>query len=94
MGGIELEISYWELEIRDMKSYNLEISIDSMTTQHLLGGLAQSYRNIPASAPISVGANIRVAIIGILRQLEEQGVDVHKPRSPFKSYARLVNYTN
>lgn len=75
-----------------MKSFGINIKISHTTVGHLLGGLASSYRNIPASAPESVSRHLKHAIIDILAQLELQGEDVLQPRSPFRSYAKLVKF--
>lgn len=80
------------LEIRKMEKIDLHITIDKTTANHLLGGLAKQYRSIPTTAPSSVNTNIRITINEILSQLESQGVDILKPRSPFKPYVQLVNY--
>lgn len=76
------------------KTYQIKINIDTITTCHLLGGMAQAYRSIPASAPSSVSLSIRIAIYDILKQIENQGADLLNPRSPFKSYVKLINYNN
>jgi hypothetical protein len=75
-----------------MKEYNLKITAGYIPVTHLLGGLAQSYRQLPASAPGDVAFELKYMIINILEQLQEQGADVLKPRSPFASYARLVGF--
>jgi hypothetical protein len=72
--------------------YDIEIRIDTIIAGHLLGGLAQSYRLMPGSAPSSVAFNIKMTMIEILEQLEKQGVSILQPRSAFRSYAKLVNY--
>jgi hypothetical protein len=77
----------------EMKNkYDINIALDTTTVDHLLGGLAASYRVIPPSAPESVSKNIKYAIIDILTQLELQGVDVTLARSPFHSYTKLVRF--
>lgn len=74
------------------KEYKINFTANAITLGHVLGGLATSYRNMPASAPEEVSYNLRYLIINILDQLMEKGVDVIKPRSPFYSYSKLVNF--
>lgn len=72
--------------------FNINITIDKVTASHILGGLAQSWRQIPASAPASVASNLKFLAVEILNQLENQGVGVTSQRSGFRSYVNLFRY--
>jgi hypothetical protein len=72
--------------------FDLNIRLNEMTANHLLGGLAQSYRDIPASAPKEVANDIQFLMVEILEQMDKQGIDIFKPRSPFASYAKLIRF--
>jgi len=74
--------------------FNINVNIDKVTAGHILGGLAQSWRQMPASAPASVASNIKFLAVEILNQLENQGVGVTSQRSGFRSYVNLFSYEN
>ncbi len=72
--------------------YDIQITVSTDTASYLLGGLAQAYRVIPASAPDKVSIDIKHTIRVILSQLKEQGVDLTNTKSPFNSYAKLIKF--
>lgn len=75
-----------------MKKISIDLRISTTTAAHLLGGLAASYRIIPASAPESVSRDLKYTMVDVLTQMEQQGVAVLQSKSPFNSYAKLVGY--
>ena len=75
-----------------MKSFNFHINMSTTATTHLLGGLARQYREYPPYAPGEVQQEIKLAIIGILHELEFRGENIREARSPFNSYVKLVKY--
>ncbi len=76
-----------------MKTLKLELYLSKAVATHILGGLAQSFREmVGTEANDAVVIGIRSAIRDILLQLHEQGEDVMNARSPFNAYARLIRF--
>jgi len=70
--------------------YSINILVNKTTADYILGGLAKSLREIPASAPDDIKQGIRLVMIDILEQLHYKDVDIMNPKNQFYSYARLV----
>lgn len=74
------------------KFISIELYTDTTTLSNILGGLAQSYRGVPDSAPAAVKRNIKRAIEDILMQLYKTGMEIMNPLGPFYSYAKLIEF--
>ena len=72
----------------------LNIAISKKTMTHLLGGLAEKYRALDIYSDIQrpIKVEIENLIQYILRQMHRRGIDIMQPRSPFNTYAKLIEF--